>query len=157
METELLSAPETPRATQQTRAPLPKGMRPWPKGVSGNPSGRPKIEPRVRKFARRYDRRMCKVLCSIAEDSKHPVSERRKAAMDLIAVGSGRPATTQELVGKNGAPVGPLVNVNLNAQSSGPISPATAYRWMADGLIEADPQHFAGRVIEGSAGAEAQP
>ena len=60
------------------------------KGVSGNPTGRPKIEPRVRRFARRYDRRMCKVLASIAEDEKAPVSERRKAAMDLISVGSGR-------------------------------------------------------------------
>jgi len=136
-------------------------LRPFPKGVSGNPSGRPKIEPRVRKYARRYDRRMCKVLAAIAEDKEVAPSERRKAAMDLIAVGSGRPATTQELVGKNGAPVGPLVAVNFNAQLS-PFSPAQAYKLMLDGVLEPDPQHFTGQVIEGSAspvatGTEVQP
>lgn len=91
------------------------------------------------------------MLASIAEDQKAPISERRRAAMDLIAVGSGRPATTQELVGKNGAPVGPLVSVNVGTQPGGAYSPAQAYRWMADGVIEADPQHFTGQVIEGAA------
>lgn len=61
-------------------------------------TGRPRIEPRVRRYARKYDRRMCRVLASIAEDPKVTASERRRAAMDLVAIGSGRPAVTQEVV-----------------------------------------------------------
>jgi hypothetical protein len=84
--------------------------RPWLPGQSGNPGGRKKIEPRVRRYARRYDRRMIKVLVALAEDQKQGPDERRKAAMDVIATGNGRPATTQELVGR---PDAPLVNINL--------------------------------------------
>lgn len=116
--------------------------RPFAKGVSGNPAGRPKVEPRVRRYARRYDRRMCKVLASIAEDAKMPVSERRRAAMDLIAVGSGRPAVVQEVSGKNGAPVGPLVNITMGAPGGSVLDNASAYRLMADGILPADPGHF---------------
>src|SRR5580700_4704083 len=90
--------------------PPPKSLanlKPWKPGQSGNPKGRPKIEPRVRRYARTYDRRMCRVLASIAEDEKAPMSERRKAAMDLIAVGSGRPELVQQITGRDGAPIGP--------------------------------------------------
>lgn len=114
--------------------------RPFQKGISGNPNGRPKIEPRVRKYARKYDQRMCKVLASIAEDPKQPVSERRRAAMDLIAVGSGRPAVIQEVGGKAGAP---LVNFNFGAGQPGPLSPEAAYKLMVDGAIEPDARHAA--------------
>ncbi len=30
------------KAQEHTKKQLPKGMKPWPKGVSGNPGGRPK-------------------------------------------------------------------------------------------------------------------
>jgi hypothetical protein len=113
--------------------------RPFQKGVSGNPAGRPKIEPRVRRYARRYDRRMCRVLAEIAEDPKQPVSERRRAAMDLIAVGSGRPAVIQEVGGKEGAP---LVAFNFAPQHR-PLTPEAAYRLMVEGALEADSQHAA--------------
>jgi hypothetical protein len=126
--------------TPERGGPPPKSLanlRPWPKGVSGNPGGKPRIEPRVRRYARRYDRRMCQVLAELAEDPKAPWSERRRAAMDLIAVGSGRPALVQEVSG--GAP---LVNVDLRgagAQHVGPVTPAEAsrvYRAMVAGLVD---------------------
>jgi hypothetical protein len=109
------------------------------KGVSGNPSGRPRVEPRVRRYARKYDRKMCKTLAAIAMDEKVPPSERRRAAMDLISVGSGRPALIQEIAGRDGAPVGPLVNLNFNGGQ--PLTPEMAYKMMCANLIPADPGH----------------
>jgi hypothetical protein len=144
-ELEVMAA-ETPSETNTPPSNVPRGLKPWVKGQSGNPSGRPRIEPRVRRYARKYDMRMCKVLAEIAEDPKQPVSERRRAAMDLIAVGSGRPATTQELIGKAGAPVGPLVSVNLGAA----LTPESAMRLMTEGVLPADPEQFR-PAIEGQA------
>jgi hypothetical protein len=115
--------------------------KPFQKGASGNPGGRPRIEPRVRRYARRYDRRMCKVLATIAEDEKAPMSERRKAAMDLISVGSGRPALIQEIAGRDGAQLGPLVSVNLGVQQGQPLTPEQAYKMMVAGIIEASGDH----------------
>jgi hypothetical protein len=105
-------------------------LRPWKPGQSGNPLGRPKIEPRVRRYARKFDRRMCTVLASIAEDKTAPWSERRRAAMDLIAIGSGRPATTQELVGRPDAPLGPLVNINMGNPAHQAMSPEAAWSFI---------------------------
>ena len=124
-------------------SPPPKSLanlKPWKPGQSGNGKGRPKIEPRVRRFARRYDRKMCRVLAEIAQDEKAPVSERRKAAMDLIAVGSGRPELVQQITGRDGAPVGPLVALSFGMQH-GQLSPQDAYRMMVDGVIDPDPRH----------------
>jgi hypothetical protein len=116
-------------------------LRPWKPGQSGNPAGRPKIEPRVRKYARRYDRRAVKELFRIGTDPKAPHDTRRRALMDLIAVGSGRPALVQEVSGRDGQPVGPLVSLNFGAQPGQPLSPEQAYRMMVEGTIEADPSH----------------
>jgi hypothetical protein len=136
-------------------APPPKNLgnlRPWKPGQSGNPAGRPKVEPRVRRFARRYDRRMCKVLASIAEDKAAPMSERRKAAMDLISVGSGRPALIQEIAGRNGEQLGPLVALNFGGGMQGgrDLSPGDAYKLMVEGHLPLDPRHeaFQRPVIE---------
>jgi hypothetical protein len=126
-------------------------LKPWKPGQSGNGKGRPRIEPRVRRYARTYDRAMCKVLAEIAQDEKAPVSERRKAAMDLIAVGSGRPELVQQITGRDGAPIGPLVNLNFGGgMQHGHLSPQDAYRAMVEGVIELDPKHpaFERRVIE---------
>jgi hypothetical protein len=132
--------------------PRPKNIATrFQKGVSGNPSGRPRIEPRVRRFARRYDRRMCKVLASIAEDEEAPMAERRRAAMDLISVGSGRPALVQEIAGRNGEQLAPLVALNFGSGSGhSPLTPSDAYKLMIEGRIDADPAHpaFAGSAIE---------
>jgi hypothetical protein len=111
--------------------------RPFVKGRSGNPRGRPPIEPRVRHYARKYDLRMCRVLASLAEDVKAPWSERRRAAMDLIAVGSGRPAKEMVI-----SPTAPLVALNLGGLM---VSPEQAYRAMVEGALPADPLHEAFR------------
>ena len=114
------------------------------KGSSGNPGGRPRIEPRVRRYARTYDRAMCKVLAEIAQDEKAPVSERRKAAMDLIAVGSGRPELVQQISGRNGEPIGPLVALNFSGGHGGrDLTPADAYKLMVEGHLPIDPRHEA--------------
>jgi len=137
----------------ESGSPPPKKLRnlrpPWKPGQSGNPAGRPKIEPRVRRFARKFDRAMCKTLAAIAMDEKVPPGERRRAAMDLISVGSGRPALVQEIAGRDGAPVGPLVNINMGTQGQ-QLSPADAYRLMCAKVIPADPNHpaFKRPVIE---------
>jgi hypothetical protein len=109
--------------TRETSVPPVVANRPkikhrWPKGVSGNPAGRPKIEPRVRRYARRYDRAMCEVLASLARDEKVSPTERRRAAMDLIAIGSGRPALVQEVVGAQPASV-----VQVNVAAGAPSTP----------------------------------
>ncbi len=115
--------------------------RPFQKGVSGNLAGRPKIEPRVRRYARKYDRKMCRVLAEIAMDPKVPSSERRRSAMDLVAIGSGRPALVQEISGRDGVPVGPLIAMNFGAQPGQALTPAAAYAMMCSGALEPDPNH----------------
>ncbi len=89
-------------------------------------------------------------------DEKVPASERRRAAMDLIAVGSGRPALVQEIAGRDGAPVGPLVSVNFGMQSGQPLTPADAYRLMCSGAIDPDPHHPAFRPAIDAPKAEGQ-
>jgi hypothetical protein len=85
---------------------------------------------------------MCRVLANIAEDEKAPVSERRKAAMDLVSIGSGRPALVQEIAGRNGEQLGPLVALNFGGgMQHGQLSPADAYRLMVEGVLEADGKH----------------
>jgi hypothetical protein len=115
--------------------------KPFQKGVSGNPTGRVRTEPRVRRYARSFDRAMVKVLAELAQDPKVPPSERRRAAMDLIAVGSGRPALVQEIAGRDGAPVGPLVALNFGMEQGQPLTPEQAYKLMCEKVIPADPNH----------------
>jgi hypothetical protein len=100
---------------------------------------------------------MCKVLASIAEDPKAPWAERRRAAMDLVSVGSGRPALIQEIAGRDGQPVGPLVALTFNGhQPGGQLTAAQAYAYMVSGQLPADPDHEAFRTIESTA-AEVTP
>ena len=76
--------------------------------------------------------------------------------MDLIAVGSGRPAVVQEVGGRNGAPLGPLVNVNVGAPPGGQLAPEQAYQMMVEGRIPLDPQHEAFRPTRPAIEAESQ-
>lgn len=115
--------------------------RPFPRGVSGNPQGRPRIEPRVRRYARKYDRRAVRELWRIGSDPKTPPDVARRTLMDLVAIGSGRPTLVQEVAGRDGAPLGPLVNLNFS--QSGPLTPEAAYKAMLSGEIPLDPQHEA--------------
>jgi hypothetical protein len=135
-------AENEPKAPEGADPPARKRIgRPFQPGQSGNPSGRPRVEPRVRRFARRYDRKMCRVLASIAEDPKVPPAERRRAAGDLIAIGSGRPALVQEISGKGGEPLAPLVALNFGGQPGQQLTAEAAYRAMCEGLIPADGAH----------------
>jgi len=118
-----------------------RGLRPaWKPGQSGNPAGRPAIERKVRREARKFDKRMLAVLVAIAENPNESASERRKAAMDVIAVGNGRPELVQSVAGKDGQP---LLGVNFNmASAPGQVwDPATAYRLMVNGTLDADANH----------------
>jgi hypothetical protein len=119
-------------------------LRPWKPGTSGNPSGRPRVEPKVRKMARRYDAEMLEVLVQIARDPKAPVSERRRAALTVIEIGSGRAEFKQSVGNPNGAP---LVNLNFGAGQPGPLSPEAAYRMMVEGSIEPDSRHDAFKPV----------
>ena len=145
----MVEAIEQSTSASEREGPPPKSLanlKPWKPGQSGNGKGRPRIEPRVRRYARTYDRRMCRVLASIAEDEKAPVSERRKAACDLIAIGSGRPAVIQEIAGRNGEQLGPLVALTFaGAQGGRDLTPSDAYRAMVEGLLPLDPRHEAFR------------
>lgn len=141
---------ENPSPTPASARPPARKVvgKPFVKGICPNPGGRPKREPRVKRFARRFSRRMIKVLVDLAEDSKNAPSERRKAAMDVIAYDAGRPAVVQEIAGRDGQPVGPLVNIQLGQQPGSALTAAQAYAYMVSGAIPADPDHEAFRTIE---------
>jgi hypothetical protein len=92
---------------------------------------------------------MIKVLVELAEDKKVAPSERRKAAMDVISYDAGKPVLVQEVTGRDGQPVGPLVALNFSGQQpGGQMSAAQAYQYMVNGLLPADPDHEAFRTIE---------
>jgi hypothetical protein len=54
--------------------------------------------------------------------------------MDLIAVGSGRPALVQEVVGQGGSSLGPLLNFNI-----GMFAPEQAYHAFVEGKLPIEP------------------
>jgi hypothetical protein len=123
-------------------------------------SGRPRVEPRVRKLARRYDRRAVKELFRIGTDPKAPHDVRRRALGDLVAIGSGRPALVQEIAGRGGEPLSPLVQLNF-PQPGVVLTAEQAYAAMIHGTIPLDPDHVAFRrppieaeAVSGGAGAE---
>jgi hypothetical protein len=129
---------------RERRTPSPKSLsnlRPWPKGVSGNPGGAP---PRARlmKRARRYTQRMLNVLVELAENPKEEPEVRRKSALGVLHEGWGNVPSTQEVV-RPQTPVGPLVALNFGG--GGAQTPTDIYKLMAAGLIEADPNHPAFR------------
>lgn len=65
--------------------------RPFPKGVSGNPSGRPKVLAEVRELARKYTEEAIDTLASIMRDKKQPAAARGSAATELLNRGYGKP------------------------------------------------------------------
>jgi hypothetical protein len=121
------------------------GLRMWPKGVSGNPSGRPKIASRVKALARKHTTEALEALRSIMVDPKAPVSERRKAANDILAWGHGRPVAqvTQQVIGAQ-APA-PSVTVNVGGPTAG-MSPDQAYQYLCG-----NPDAPAERIAEAQA------
>jgi hypothetical protein len=144
-----ISPAESTVASSEVSSAKPVVGKQWVKGQSGNPRGyseNRRSEPRVRRYARKYDQRMVKVLASIAENPEVSPTERRRAAMDLIAIGSGRPATTQELVGR---PDAPLVNINMGGATpdnplrvASEIEAAAAYSRVIRGELDVDAVRF---------------
>ena len=134
-------APSSPEPT----APRRVVGRPFAKGMSGNPGGRPaSVVERVRRLAGKYKSRAMRTLVQLMEDDKQPADERRKAAETVLAYYAGRPAVVQEVSGRGGAPVGPLVNVTVGAG----LGPEAAIRLMTQGILPADPTQFAGPALE---------
>jgi hypothetical protein len=93
-----------------------QNLRPWPKGVSGNPSGRRKEEGPVRELARRYTVRAIRRLAQLMQSRNERVAVI--AAQALLDRGWGRPA--QALTGADGGPLGLVVGL----MSAGPITDA---------------------------------
>jgi hypothetical protein len=156
-------------SASESASPPPNGSgrlvvgRPFQPGVSGNPLGRPRIEPRVRRYARKYDRRAVKELWRRGSDPKTPPDVARRTLMDLIAIGSGRPTLVQEVAGRDGAPLSPLVQLNF-PQPGAQLSPEAAYKFMLNGTIPLDPAHEAfhrppieAQAVSGDAGAAYSP
>jgi hypothetical protein len=136
-----MSAPPT----RERRAPHPNSLanlKKWQPGESGNPAGRARIEPRIRRRARRFDTRLVRELWKIGSDPKVDPDVRRRCLMDLQSIGNGRPPTTQELVGRPDAPLGPLVNLNFAVQPGQPLAPDQCYMAMVSGHIPIDPSVF---------------
>ena len=76
----------------EPKRPRSRG-RPFPKGVSGNPSGRPSRKHNVEELARQYTE---EAVLALSEALKDPRS-RVAAAIALLDRGYGRPAQAHEL------------------------------------------------------------
>ncbi len=82
-------------STPQGRKP-PVG-RPFPKGVSGNPSGQPKGVREVREAARQHTALAMRTLAEACRAKRAPWSARVAAAEALLSRGWGKPAQPVEV------------------------------------------------------------
>jgi hypothetical protein len=67
-----------------------QNLRPWPKGVSGNPAGMPRHNPSLRELARSYTKDAVNTLVSIMRSAPKP-ADRIEAANILLSRGWGLP------------------------------------------------------------------
>ena len=142
-----MTSPTAPEST----APRRVVGRPFVKGVSGNPGGRPaSVVERVRRLAGKYKSRAMRTLVQIMEDDEQPPDERRKAAETVLAYYAGRPAVVQEVTGRGGTPVGPLVAVNVGTG----LTPEAAMRLMTEGVLPPDPSQFRPPIEHGAGDSE---
>jgi hypothetical protein len=127
------------------RAKSLANLKPWPRGVSGNPLGRPKIEPRVRRYARRFSRQMVNVLRKIALDEKESTEQRRRAAVQLIEIADGKHPTSQTIVSPLSA-----TQVNVSVGNVGAMNPVDATIELAtcNDMPEERRQALVNRVFE---------
>jgi hypothetical protein len=82
-------------STAQTRKPLVG--RPFPKGVSGNPSGQPKGVREVREAAREHTALAMQTLAEACRSKRAPWSARVAAAEALLSRGWGKPSQPVEI------------------------------------------------------------
>src|SRR5690606_13734622 len=88
-----MAAENSPEQQQTSRVPV----RPWPKGVSGNPGGRPRVVGRVKELARQWTAAAIQTLASVRQDPWQPARARVAAAEALLDRGYGKP--TQPIAG----------------------------------------------------------
>jgi hypothetical protein len=84
-------------------------LRPWPKGVSGNPRGRPKFYGPIQELARLETEAALQTLVEIMHRGK-PDAARVAAAQAVLDRGWGRPVQALEHSGPEGSP---LLSMNL--------------------------------------------
>jgi hypothetical protein len=65
--------------------------RPFPKGVSGNPSGRPKVAGELQELARQQSPEAIATLKAIMQNGKSPAAARVRVAEVLLDRGYGKP------------------------------------------------------------------
>src|SRR5262245_16024710 len=70
---------------------MPGRGRPFPKGVSGNPSGRPKSDITVSELARVHGPRAIEVLVEVMNDPKATATARAMAADRILDRAYGKP------------------------------------------------------------------
>ena len=65
-------------------------LKPWAKGVSGNPGGRPKLSPEVRDLARAHTEAAVATLAEVLNDNDAPHAARVAAASTILDRGWGK-------------------------------------------------------------------
>jgi len=70
---------------------MPGRGRPFPKGMSGNPSGRPKQDQTVTELARAHGPRAIEVLAEVMNDPKATATARAMAADRILDRAYGKP------------------------------------------------------------------